>query len=385
MDRPTTEPPALGFSRRSKPAFLLLLWLALGLGVPSLASARGGADDFIKCVQQGLVDFNADDEIKALVVQVHFEAAGVQVERRPGLIGVIISPKGPALLNRFAANLKKRFGTTVIYDEEFINVSQAGASFRPVENEIRISVDAAVRLRPTEMEGHEAIHAKHNADPTDIHSVFVDLGLGREDGYKAILSTDEVWAMGFTYRAILNAEARADSFKFRAELGNARILSAHMIGALRKHLAGLKIAKTMTQHDADRRWAFDQQQSPPGTVQGENPHPPQYEVYRQDDDGIYVGIPGSKGAAGYLLLEMKPADLARFWKLTWPERGREVHRRILAIEEEITAQIGLNLRVRDAIDPFLKDNAKLPTASATSFWRDIEAPWERAKVQMRVK
>lgn len=385
MDRPTTEPPALGFSRRSKPAFLLLLWLTLGLGVPSLASARGGADAFVKCVQQGLVDFNADDEIKALVVQVHFEAAGVQVERRPGLIGVIISPKGQALLNRFAANLKKRFGTTVIYDEEFINVSQAGASFRPVENEIRISVDAAVRLRPTEMEGHEAIHAKHNADPTDIHSVFVDLGLGREDGYKAILSTDEVWAMGFTYRAILNAEARADSFKFRAELGNARILSAHMIGALRKHLAGLKMAKAMAQHDADRRWAFDQQQSPPGTVHGDNPHPPQYEVYRQDDDGIYVGIPGSKGAAGYLLLEMKPADLARFWKLTWPERGREVHRRILAIEEEITAQIGLNLRVRDAIDPFLKDNAKLPTASATSFWRDIEAPWERAKVQMRVK
>jgi hypothetical protein len=385
MDRPTTEPPAPGLSRRSKPAFLMLLWLALGLGNPSLASARGGANDFVKCVQQGLVDFQADDEIKALVVQVHFEAAGVQVERRPGLIGVIISPKGQALLNRFAANLKKRFGTTVIYDEEFINVSQAGASYRPVENEVRISVDAAIRLRPTEMEGHEAVHVKHNANPTDIHSAFVDLGLGREDGYNAVLSTDEVWAMGFTYRAILNAEARADSFKFRAELGNARILSAHMIGALRKHLAGLKMAKAMAQHDADRRWAFDQQQSPPGTAHGENPHPPQYEIYRQDDDGIYVGIPGSKGAAGYLLLEMKPADLARFWKLSWPERGREVHRRILAIEEEITAQIALHIQVREAIDPYLKDNAPLPTAANTRFWKAIEGPWERAKVQMRLK
>ncbi len=385
MDRPTSEPPALGLSHRSKPAFLLLLWLALGLGIPSLASARVGANDFVRCVQQGLVDIHADDEIKSLVVQVHFEAAGVKVERRPGLIGVIISPEGKALLNRFAANLKKRFGTTVIYDEEFINVSQAGASFRPVENEIRISVDAALRLRPTEMEGHEAIHAKHNSDPTDIHSVFVDLGLGREDGYHAILSTDEVWTMGYTYRAILNAEARADSFKFRAELGNARILSAHMIGALRKHLAGLKMAKALAQHDADRRWIFDQQQSPPGTLHGENPHPPQYEIYRQDEDGIYVGIPGSKGASGYLLLEMKPADLARFWKRSLPEQGREVHRRILAIEEEITAQIALHIQVREAIDPFLKDNASLPTATHARFWSAIEAPWERAKVQMRVK
>ncbi len=385
MERPTSEPPALGLSHRSKPAFLLLLWLALGLGTPSLASARVGANDFVRCVQQGLVDIHADDEIKSLVVQVHFEAAGVKVERRPGLIGVIISPEGKALLNRFAANLKKRFGTTVIYDEEFINVSQAGASFRPVENEIRISVDAALRLRPTEMEGHEAIHAKHNSDPTDIHSVFVDLGLGREDGYHAILSTDEVWTMGYTYRAILNAEARADSFKFRAELGNARILSAHMIGALRKHLAGLKMAKAMAQHDADRRWIFDQQQSPPGTIHGENPHPPQYEIYRQDEDGIYVGIPGSKGASGYLLLEMKPADLARFWKRSLPEQGREVHRRILAIEEEITAQIALHIQVREAIDPFLKDNASLPTATHARFWSAIEAPWERAKVQMRVK
>ena len=94
MDRPTNEPPALGFSRRSKPAFLLLLWLTLGLGVPSLASARGGADDFVKCVQQGLVDFQADDEIKALVsrsvrgLKFGTETLDVSVEKPGGKPGV---------------------------------------------------------------------------------------------------------------------------------------------------------------------------------------------------------------------------------------------------------------------------------------------------------